>query len=274
MPIRTQRAFTLIELLVVISIVAVLVSLLLPSLRNAREVGVMIKCSSGVRQVGLAHSIYMTDWNQTMIATGYVTQGDGWYPRLVNNGYAQQPLFTNKGGCPYAPAPYLLGDNNDVFYGHQSPSKHSSYAMNQVTGFIDYITKKWSVNDWNGVSYTARGTTSTKPHRFKRFQKWPSDIMIFHCSTCPNSTTYGYTGINVRYTLGIITGNWTVDPALTTYARHKGTALPMSFFDLHVEQVKPELWITDTKREIRWKSLPAFNKTEYANSGAYLNPDL
>jgi hypothetical protein len=47
----------------------------------------------------------------------------------------------------------------------------------------------------------------------------------------------------------------------------------MAFSDLHAEQLKLDNWRTDREREIRWKSLPAFNKTEYMNSGLYRNPD-
>mgnify|MGYP001827054655 CR=1 FL=1 len=53
-----QRGFTLIELLVVISIIGVLMAILLPGLRAAKEQAQSVVCASQLRQLAMAHKMY------------------------------------------------------------------------------------------------------------------------------------------------------------------------------------------------------------------------
>ncbi|OHB58870.1 MAG: hypothetical protein A2Y12_00445 [Planctomycetes bacterium GWF2_42_9] len=55
---KHRKAFTLVELLVVISIIAMLLAVLIPSLQKARDQAKMVVCKSNLRQVGLAFVLY------------------------------------------------------------------------------------------------------------------------------------------------------------------------------------------------------------------------
>src|SRR4051812_24321679 len=59
------RGFTLIELLVVVSIIALLISILLPSLGRAKEMANRVYCSANMRGITQSMYAYSEDGNNT-----------------------------------------------------------------------------------------------------------------------------------------------------------------------------------------------------------------
>jgi prepilin-type N-terminal cleavage/methylation domain-containing protein len=59
--VKQRKAFTLIELLVVVAIIALLISILLPSLSRAREITKRAVCASNARGIGQGCKIYAND---------------------------------------------------------------------------------------------------------------------------------------------------------------------------------------------------------------------
>ncbi len=98
----SRTGFTLIELLVVIAIIALLMSILMPALGQAREQANRIKCLSHLRGIGIGMLSYSSDYRETIVPASYL-YGRGeepgpqfrqdWAAILAINGYISAPIY-------------------------------------------------------------------------------------------------------------------------------------------------------------------------------------
>lgn len=118
----SREGFTLIELLVVVAIIALLISILLPSLSAAREQAKAVKCASNLASAGKAVATYLAQHGGTYpLSYYYASDPQGgydinrqdvnrafgyvhWSYQLFQNGQVQNEVFQcpsiDKGGHP------------------------------------------------------------------------------------------------------------------------------------------------------------------------------
>ena len=96
-----RDGFTLIELLVVITIVGIRASLLLPALSMAKEKSREARCTSNIRQLGLAFHLYLSDYNDTFPASagGRLTEDWIYYRNWSPGPLSQSPILRYLSGA-------------------------------------------------------------------------------------------------------------------------------------------------------------------------------
>jgi prepilin-type N-terminal cleavage/methylation domain-containing protein len=167
--VRHQRfGFTLIELLVVISIIAVLMSLILPAVQSAREAGRRTQCLNNIRNLALA------------MQNSASSRGSG-LPYLDEGGY----------NWPVSLLAFL--DRGDIT-GSLNPSSY----YNSVP--IDVFTCPNDINNFkraNGLSYAVNAGYGTFP------PTGTTPVTVTEADASPGSPPNFYSG----YDIGWVTGN-------------------------------------------------------------------
>jgi len=124
---RDQRyGFTLVELLVVIGIIAILISILLPTLNSAREAARKTQCLSNLRQLGLAFNIY---FNQNKLS----------FPRTAP--------YQN-GGRPHRDEDWIYWQKKNVATGAALDIRQSAILKLIKTGTAAEVCRCPSDTDW------------------------------------------------------------------------------------------------------------------------------
>ncbi len=115
---NAKKKFTLIELLVVIAIIAILASMLLPALSNAKRVAKTIKCISNLKQLGTTQLLYASD-NNSILCSGTGADARTYAVLLYECGYIKNFGYMN---CPLSTAKVT-----DL--GYYSSSKYNTYGI-------------------------------------------------------------------------------------------------------------------------------------------------
>lgn len=145
-----KNSFTLIELLVVIAIIAILASILMPALSQARERGRMASCVNNVKSIGNAYANYTDDFDGYLVPMDPMFDQSGvtpWVQMLVKRKYLPSSNFSTK----LTGTSYKIASNTPkgVFACPASPYQHvDGYATmgapahagaSSMYGFGDYV---------------------------------------------------------------------------------------------------------------------------------------
>ncbi len=156
--IQKQKGFTLVELLVVVAIIALLVSILLPALGQARDQAKNVMCKSNLRQWGLIFQLYTDDNREKFPSGWYTNQADTFELWMTSMSDYYEDIYEFC-CCPKANNP-AKKFTEDPIYGVWGP-----YTSTDPDKYKDGIYGSYGINEWiynnSGTESNSEGGTGT-----------------------------------------------------------------------------------------------------------------
>jgi len=144
---QKAKGFTLVELLVVIGIIALLISILLPTLSAARRAANTLKCQASLREIGTAFRQYSMN-------------NKGWYPAVRNSVTGDATLtnrrwsdliaaYISKNGKNFTSAPDIKAIRvNSVLWGCPEWTKNTNFDVGAPNFSADNVYNGYAMQSY------------------------------------------------------------------------------------------------------------------------------
>lgn len=208
---KQRTFFTLIELLVVIAIIAILASMLLPALQNARDMAKSTRCVSRLKQQGMGFVSYRGD-NADMFMR---YQADNWDR---GDGVVQTCRWSGGGVTGYRNQRNSIGPYVDCAVRRWDPALPETYDSSTFTG-----------SQPSGCDFRTYGAYSINPQvvMFTKGTKWrwPSETFVVMDYFGGGYVALGYSKGDLTYCTNTQADNW---------FRHPHGTVNILYIDGHV----------------------------------------
>lgn len=216
-----KQGFTLVELLVVIVIIGTLASLIFPAVRSLRAKAELTKCTSGLRQWGVAIQGYAGDHSQMVRYDEWsdISAGKNFYDSYLGSGDRAWPPSSRAGAAKQGPP---------VGYFRMCPAQKWSTSRNPPEGYI--FIRPNELKDGNYARGELDTDADTKPDSYSLAKvAQPSQLLMMMDASLPKSIYR-----SSEYTTYVKPVCIHTDPSMI---RHGGGVNAL-FADGHIESLK------------------------------------
>jgi prepilin-type N-terminal cleavage/methylation domain-containing protein len=248
-----KKGFTLIELLVVIAIIALLLSVIMPALKMAKEQARKIVCKSNLSQLGKAVELYemQYDYKRFVVRQDASQTDDYWMGKLApyvgNEHYAQQYMLGKKIDvllCPSAPYGKFQADPTGPYANAsgQYGTATMPWSWERSTG--KSTIGSYTFNGWAGLDYYYETNSLYTPYFFKNWMDMSPNVPLFGDGVWPIGWPRGpdFAPISLQGSTALELPGDLHNMRRFCIDRHN-LQINMIFRDLHADTVKLEdLW--------------------------------